>query len=35
MGGKLMRKRDHHPIYHLGKMFGQMILYEPVSIKYF
>jgi hypothetical protein len=30
-----MRKKDHHPIYHLGKMYGSMMLFKPASIKQF
>jgi len=28
-----MRKKDHHPIYHLGKMYDSMMLFKPTSIK--
>ena len=30
-----MRKKDHHPIYHLGKMYDSMMLFKPASIKYY
>jgi len=28
-----MRKKDHHPIYHSGKMNDNMIFLKPSSIK--
>ena len=28
-----MRKKEHHPIYHLGKMHDAMMLFKPASIK--
>jgi hypothetical protein len=28
-----MNKKDHHPIYHLGKMVDSMMLFKPASIK--
>ena len=30
-GWKLMNKKDHHPIYHLGKKYDSMILFKPAS----
>jgi len=27
-----MNKKDHHPIYHLGRMCDSMILFRPASI---
>jgi len=27
------KKKDHHPIYHLGKMYDAMMLFKAVSIK--
>jgi hypothetical protein len=32
---KIDEKKDHHPIYHLGKMYDSMILFKPVSIKHY
>jgi hypothetical protein len=29
-----MRKKDHHPIYRLGKMGGDMILHIPAFFPY-
>jgi len=26
-------KKNHHPIYHLGKMYDAMMFFKPVSIK--
>jgi len=28
-----MRKKERHPIYHLGKMYDAMKLFQPASIK--
>jgi len=28
-----MRKKEHHPNYHLGKMYDAMMMFKPVSIK--
>ena len=28
-------KKNHHPIYHLGKMYDAMILFKAASIKYY
>ena len=28
-------KKDHHPIYHLGKMYDAMLLFKAASIKYY
>jgi hypothetical protein len=28
-----MRKKEHHPINHLGKMYDVMMLFKPASIK--
>jgi len=30
-----MRKKDHHPIYHLGKMYDAMMVFKPASSKWF
>jgi len=32
-GVKIDEKKDHHPIYHLGKMYDAMMLFKPASIK--
>jgi len=32
-GVKIDEKKDHHPIYHLGKMYDAMMFVKPVSIK--
>jgi hypothetical protein len=29
-----MRKKDHHPIYHCGKLCGDMILHIPAFFPY-
>jgi hypothetical protein len=28
-----VRKKEHHPIYHLGKIYDAMMLFKPASIK--
>jgi len=28
-----MRKKEHHPTCHLGKMYDVMMLFKPASIK--
>jgi hypothetical protein len=28
-----MIKKEHHPIYHLGKMYDYMMVFHSVSIK--
>jgi len=30
-----MRKKVHHPIYHLGKMYDAIILFKPALIRWF
>jgi hypothetical protein len=32
-GVKIDEKKDHHPIYHLGKMYDAMMLFNLASIK--
>ena len=32
-GVKIDEKKEHHPIYHLGKMYDAMMLFKPASIK--
>jgi len=27
-----MRKKEHHPIYHIGKMYDAMMLFKAASI---
>jgi hypothetical protein len=34
LGVKIDEKKDHHPIYLLGKMCGDMILYLPAFVLY-
>jgi hypothetical protein len=29
---RIDEKKDHHPIYHLGKMYDAMMLLKPASI---
>ncbi len=29
---KIDEKKDHHSIYHLGKMYNYIILFKPASI---
>jgi hypothetical protein len=28
-----MRKKEHHPTYHLGKAYDAMMWFKPASIK--
>jgi len=30
-----MRKKEHHPIYHLDKMYDGTMLFKAASIKYY
>jgi hypothetical protein len=30
---KIDEKKEHHPIYYLGKMYDIMMLFKPASIK--
>ena len=30
---KIDEKKEHHPIYHLGKMYDAMKSFQPASIK--
>jgi hypothetical protein len=32
-GVKIDEKKDHHPIYHLSKMYDSTILFKSASIK--
>jgi len=32
-GVKIDEKKDHHPIYHLGKKYDAMILFKSASTK--
>jgi hypothetical protein len=35
LGVKIDEKKDHHPIYQLDKMHGDMILHIPAFFPYF
>ncbi len=32
---KIDEKKEHNPIYYLGKMYDAMILFKPASVKYY
>jgi hypothetical protein len=34
-GVKIDEKKEHHPIYHLGKMYDAMMLFKPASNKHY